>query len=111
MNQGMEAHWKSKNLEKGKFTRDHVEKIFEKAETGYLKKFLDKLLKLIEHEPCGINNYQPALLRGEGLWEPKGTLYKVAFRRLTQQKMRKMLEDGAQFYIERGARFGFTKTF
>ena len=41
VNQGVEAHWKSKNLEEGKFTKDNFEKIFEKAETGYLKKILE----------------------------------------------------------------------
>ena len=64
----------------------------------------------IFHHPCGEKQHQGSLIRGPGLWEPKGCCHDAGFRRFTSQKLETLKKNDVKFMIERGCHPPFTKT-
>jgi len=100
----VESHWAARAILGGDTKHDLTKAVFEKAQTMFNTWKHDREFKDAEDAPCGVNANQPSLVKGDGLWEPKGCLYDKGVRRTTVTKMREMDKKGESIYEDFGAR-------
>ena len=104
----IEAQWRSHDIVEVSCSKANVETIFTQSEKRFRQHVVDHVLKKIEHVPCGVNRYQPNMLRGEGITQGRVGLYDKEFRRWTQQKLRDAVEKDEQVFIHCGAHWKFS---
>ena len=104
----IESERASHDIVDGGCSKSNLETIFQQSEARFHQRFADQTLKKIEHAPCGPNKFQPNMIRGEGITQGKKKVYDKPFRKRTQQKLLKAVDDKDRVLLECGAQWNFS---
>ena len=100
MNNCPEARWLAEDVLDGPTfclrTGSALKRCEKHTQVWYQRQWLQQIV----HRPSGKNEFQPSLMRGEGIWARKVSLYNGRFRRLTVERMERIRSSGLPFIVE-----------
>ena len=100
LNNCPEARWRAEDVLDGPTFNMRTSSAFKRCAKHTKTWYEKKVLQQIRHRPSGENEFQPSLMRGEGLWARKVSLYNARYRRFTVEKMQRIHASGVPFIVE-----------